>query len=132
MAAAALLAFTIFVGIFVWTPPNFWALALGAFTLLSSLRVYYNRTGPKADRCAKQLFGFSIRYLFLLFAEIAGERLLAILPLNVPWGCLDDEWPIEIQASPLIYINTLCIGKLVRHGSSYRHLLEARMTKGWL
>jgi len=39
--------------------------------LLFSARVYFNRTGPKADRCAKQLFGFSILYLFLLFAEIA-------------------------------------------------------------
>jgi protoheme IX farnesyltransferase len=60
------------------------ALALGALILLFSLRVYFNRTGPKADRCAKQLFGFSILYLFLLFAEIAGERLVAISPLTMP------------------------------------------------
>jgi protoheme IX farnesyltransferase len=61
------------------------ALALGALILLFSSRVYNNRTGPKADRCAMQLFGFSILYLFLLFAEIAGERLLAISRLNMPW-----------------------------------------------
>jgi protoheme IX farnesyltransferase len=59
--------------------------ALGGLMLLFSARVYYNRTNPKADRCAKQLFGFSILYLFLLFAEIASERVLAILTANLPW-----------------------------------------------
>ena len=61
------------------------ACALGGLMLLFSTRVYFNRTGPKADRCAMQLFAFSILYLFLLFAEIAGERLMAILHLNMPW-----------------------------------------------
>ncbi|HEY4846846.1 MAG TPA: heme o synthase [Methylocella sp.] len=61
------------------------ALALGALMLLFSARVYYHRTGAKGDRCAMQLFGFSILYLFLLFAGIAGERLVAILALNTPW-----------------------------------------------
>jgi protoheme IX farnesyltransferase len=61
------------------------ALALGVFMLLFSARVYYNRIGAQADRCARQLFGFSILYLFLLFAGIAGERLVAILALNTPW-----------------------------------------------
>ena len=61
------------------------ALALGALMLLFSARVYCNRTGAKADRCARQLFGFSILYLFLLFAAIAGERLVAILALHMPW-----------------------------------------------
>jgi heme O synthase-like polyprenyltransferase len=42
---------------------SIFALTLGALIILFSLRVYY-RTGPKADRCAKQLFGFSILYLF--------------------------------------------------------------------
>jgi heme O synthase-like polyprenyltransferase len=32
-----------------------------------------------------QLFGFSILYLFLLFAGIVGERFVAILALNMPW-----------------------------------------------
>jgi protoheme IX farnesyltransferase len=61
------------------------AAALGALMLMFSSRVYYYRTGSKADRCAKQMFGFSILYLFLLFAEIAGERLTEISPLNVSW-----------------------------------------------
>lgn len=61
------------------------ALALGALMLLFSARVYCHRTGAKADRCAKQLFGFSILYLFLLFAAIAGERLVAIFALTMPW-----------------------------------------------
>jgi protoheme IX farnesyltransferase len=60
------------------------AAALGAAMLMFSARVYYNRTGPKADRCAMQLFGFSILYLFLLFAEITGERLVAIVAANLP------------------------------------------------
>ena len=60
------------------------ALALGALMLLFSTRVYYHRTGAKADRCAMQLFGFSILYLFLLFAEIGGERVVAILALHMP------------------------------------------------
>jgi protoheme IX farnesyltransferase len=59
--------------------------ALGATMLLFAARVHYNRSGPKADRCAKQLFGFSILYLFLIFAGIAGERVLAILISNLPW-----------------------------------------------
>jgi protoheme IX farnesyltransferase len=61
------------------------ALALGVLMLLFSARVYYHRTGAEADRCARQLFGFSILYLFLLFAAIAGERLVTILALNIPW-----------------------------------------------
>jgi protoheme IX farnesyltransferase len=61
------------------------ALALGALMLLFATRVYCNRVGTKADRCAMQLFGFSILYLFLLFAGIAGERFVAILGLNMPW-----------------------------------------------
>jgi heme o synthase len=59
------------------------AAALGATMLTFSARVYFNRTGVKADRCAMQLFGFSILYLFLLFAAIAGERLAAILAANL-------------------------------------------------
>ena len=61
------------------------ASALGGLMLLFSARAYFKRTGPKADRCAMQLFAFSILYLFLLFAEIACERVMAILPLNLPW-----------------------------------------------
>jgi protoheme IX farnesyltransferase len=52
---------------------------LGALLVLLALRVYRVRSGPGADRCALGLFGFSILYLSLLFAMIAGERTLAIL-----------------------------------------------------
>jgi heme o synthase len=61
------------------------AAALGALMLMFAVRVYCNRTGPQAGICAMQLFGFSILYLFLLFAEIAGERLVALLAANMPW-----------------------------------------------
>jgi|SRR5579875_298356 protoheme IX farnesyltransferase len=59
--------------------------ALGATMLLFAARVHRNRAGPKANRCAMQLFGFSILYLFLLFAELAGERLLNVVSSNQPW-----------------------------------------------
>ncbi len=52
---------------------------LGVLLVLLALRVYRVRSGPRADRCALGLFGFSILYLTLLFAAIAGERVLAIL-----------------------------------------------------
>jgi protoheme IX farnesyltransferase len=129
----SLASLSLFAIIFMWTPPHFWALALGkseeyakanipmmpnvkghdhtrleillyslalaplglapwALGFASSIsavlggvlgvlmvfftfRVYRIRRGPKADLCAKQLFGFSILYLFLLFAEIVVERL---------------------------------------------------------
>lgn len=61
------------------------AVVLGALMLALAGRVYYFREGPKANRCAMQLFGFSILYLFLLFAEIASERLAAIAAANLPW-----------------------------------------------
>ncbi|HTV33581.1 MAG TPA: heme o synthase [Methylocella sp.] len=54
------------------------ASALGAFMLIFALRVYRHRSGPQASRCAMQLFGFSLLYLFVLFASLAGERLLVI------------------------------------------------------
>ena len=56
------------------------AIGLGALMVLFSARVYHFRTAPKADRCARQLFGFSILYLFLLFAAIAGDKLLPLAP----------------------------------------------------
>jgi heme o synthase len=61
------------------------AFVLGTLMVLFSVRVYRSREGHKADRRAKQLFGFSILYLFLLFAEITGERLVAALPFATPW-----------------------------------------------
>jgi heme o synthase len=60
------------------------ALTFGALFLVLSARVYHHRTNPQADRCAMQLFGFSILYLFSLFAALAGERLVAGLAYNAP------------------------------------------------
>ena len=126
----------LFVIIFMWTPPHFWALALyrardyeragvpmlpvvagqaetrkqiviysavlvplallpalmgfgGALYLLTSialggvllalaLRVYREREGRQADRAAKQMFEFSILYLFALFAALSIERGIAL------------------------------------------------------
>jgi len=123
----------LFLIIFVWTPPHFWALALyrcrdyervgvpmlpvvagpdetrrqillyslvlaplavtpffiglggivylatsaglGLVFLYLALKVWRIRDGREADHAAKQLFGFSILYLFLLFGVILGEHL---------------------------------------------------------
>jgi heme o synthase len=54
------------------------AIALGAVFLALALKVYQVREGREADRAAKQLFGFSILYLFGLFAALLAERSLAL------------------------------------------------------
>jgi protoheme IX farnesyltransferase len=54
------------------------AIVLGAVFLALSLNVYRIREGRAADRAAKQLFGFSILYLFGLFAALLAERSLAL------------------------------------------------------
>jgi len=54
------------------------SITLGGAMLFFAARVFAVRTGPQADRHAKALFGFSILYLFLLFAEIVIERLIPI------------------------------------------------------
>ncbi len=130
----------LFLIIFMWTPPHFWALALyrcrdyervgvpmlpvvaglqetrrqiviyslllvpvaaspafiglggvvygvtsavlGAIFLWLAFRVYRITEGREADKAAKQLFGFSIFYLFALFAVLLGEHLAArLVPL---------------------------------------------------
>jgi protoheme IX farnesyltransferase len=40
-----------------------------------SVKVYRTREGRAADSAAKELFAFSILYLFLLFAVLLGEHL---------------------------------------------------------
>jgi len=123
----------LFLIIFMWTPPHFWALALyrcrdyervgvpmlpvvagpdetrrqiviysillipvgispyfiglggisylvtssvlGAVFLWLAFKVYRTREGREADRIAKQLFVFSIFYLFALFAVLLGEKI---------------------------------------------------------
>ncbi len=54
------------------------SVVLGAVFIGLALNVYRVRSGEGADTCAMRLFGFSILYLFLLFAELLGERLLAL------------------------------------------------------
>ena len=49
------------------------AIALGGAMILLAARVYLIREGEAATKAARSLFGFSILYLFLLFAEIAVE-----------------------------------------------------------
>jgi heme o synthase len=129
-------AISLFLIIFMWTPPHFWALALfreddyakagvpmlpnvagrdetrrqilvytlvllpltflpaflgvsgvlyvSGVALLSTVFIYYAinvyrlREGAAADRACKGLFGFSILWLFLVFALIPVERLLGI------------------------------------------------------
>jgi heme o synthase len=129
-------AISLFLIIFVWTPPHFWALALfregdyeaagvpmlpnvagtdetrkqillytmlllpiaflpamlgvcgivyvvgtgilSAMFLYCAVNVYRLREGAAADKACKKLFGFSILWLFLVFALIPVERLLHI------------------------------------------------------
>jgi protoheme IX farnesyltransferase len=125
-------SFVLFLIIFVWTPPHFWALAilrsgdyaragvpmlpvvhgedatrrqiliyslilaplglvpsliglggmlytvatavLGALFLVFAFACYRERVGPGAERAAKNLFAYSILYLFLLFAALLVEQ----------------------------------------------------------
>jgi heme o synthase len=131
---------SLFLIIFMWTPPHFWALALfregdyaaagvpmlpnvagrdetrkqiliytlvllpitflpallgvtgivyvGGAALLSAMFLYYAvnvyrlRQGETADKACKKLFGFSILWLFLIFALILIERLVGIAPFQ--------------------------------------------------
>ncbi len=54
------------------------SVVLGAAFVGFAVRVYRVRDGDGANRCAMRLFGFSIVYLFLLFAELLSERLIAL------------------------------------------------------
>ncbi|ACK50208.1 protoheme IX farnesyltransferase [Methylocella silvestris BL2] len=60
---------------------------LGGVMILHAVRVYLAREGDQANRVAMRMFGFSILYLFLLFAAIVAERILALLPISsaTPW-----------------------------------------------
>jgi heme o synthase len=55
------------------------AIVLGGIFMALAINVYHTRDGRDADRAAKQLFAFSILYLFLLFAVLLLERGLARL-----------------------------------------------------
>src|SRR5690606_14964683 len=52
------------------------SVALGAIFMALAVKVYRVREGRAADHAAKELFGFSLLYLFLLFAVLLAERLL--------------------------------------------------------
>ena len=60
------------------------ALALGGAILVLAWRCYAVRIGAAANKAAMALFSFSILYLFLLFAEIIGERALMVAKV-LPW-----------------------------------------------
>ena len=53
------------------------SVVLGIVFLVFAWRVFRVRQGERADRHARTLFGFSIIYLFLLFADLVCERILA-------------------------------------------------------
>ncbi len=53
------------------------ALLLGALMVALALHVRGEREGKRADRAAQRLFGFSIVYLFVLFAALLIERGIA-------------------------------------------------------
>jgi protoheme IX farnesyltransferase len=136
--SVSLASIALFLIIFMWTPPHFWALALfregdyaragvpmmpnvlgadetrrqillyslilvpiaflpallgmsgllyalstgvlGAVFLWHAIEVYRLRTGDPARRACRRLFGFSILYLFAVFALIIAERLLGLAP----------------------------------------------------
>ncbi|KAB2920255.1 MAG: protoheme IX farnesyltransferase [Hyphomicrobiaceae bacterium] len=55
------------------------SVALGSVFVMLAAGVYRKREGREADRAAKQLFTYSILYLFLLFAVLLVERGIARL-----------------------------------------------------
>jgi heme o synthase len=135
-------SFVLFLIIFVWTPPHFWALALlrtrdyakagipmlpvvsgpdatrkqiliyslilapvgmvpaiigpggtlyaavaailGALFVVMAFDCYSKREGEEADRAAKNLFAYSVLYLFLLFAALLVERGFGIDGSSLP------------------------------------------------
>lgn len=136
--SVSLASIALFLIIFMWTPPHFWALALfregdyaragvpmmpnvagasetrkqillysiilvpvtflpsllgttgmlytvvtailGVVFLWHALDVYRHREGDMARRACRRLFGFSILYLFALFAAIIAERIIGMAP----------------------------------------------------
>jgi heme o synthase len=54
------------------------AAVLGALFIALAVRVYRRRNGDPAEKAAKQLFAFSILYLFLLLALIVAEHGLGL------------------------------------------------------
>jgi heme o synthase len=57
------------------------ALVCGAVMLQLAWRVYRDRTGPAAASAARRLFAFSLLYVFVLFAALLADNVLARLGL---------------------------------------------------
>ncbi len=53
--------------------------AAGAVFIYDAVRVYRRREGPAADKAARSLFGFSILYLFVVFAALLAEHALGLM-----------------------------------------------------
>ena len=53
------------------------SVALGAVFLGLAVRVYFTTEGREADTAARQLFWFSILYLYVLFAVLLGEAMIS-------------------------------------------------------
>jgi protoheme IX farnesyltransferase len=141
--AVSLESFILFLIIFVWTPPHFWALALlrsrdyeiagvpmlpvvrghdetrrqiliyslilaplgcvpaviglggslylvaagflGSFFVMFAYACFAERTGPEAERAAKNLFAYSVLYLFLLFAVLLVEHGFGLSGFSIPF-----------------------------------------------
>jgi protoheme IX farnesyltransferase len=135
-------SFVLFLIIFMWTPPHFWALALvrvrdyeragvpmlpvvrgedetrrqiliyslilaplgcvpallglggefytvvagflGAFFVMFAYNCYRERSGPESERAAKNLFAYSVLYLFLLFAALLVEQGFGLSHSSIP------------------------------------------------
>jgi heme o synthase len=58
------------------------ALVCGVMMLMLAWRVYRERTGPAAASAAKRLFAFSLLYVFVLFAALLADNMLA----RFGWG----------------------------------------------
>jgi protoheme IX farnesyltransferase len=56
----------------------------GGVMMVLSIRLYRSE-GAQADRIAKQLFGFSILYLFALFAVLLVEQVFGLTFGRLPW-----------------------------------------------
>jgi protoheme IX farnesyltransferase len=50
------------------------AAVLGSLFVVMALDCYWQREGEAADRAAKNLFAYSVLYLFLLFAVLLVEQ----------------------------------------------------------
>jgi protoheme IX farnesyltransferase len=55
------------------------ALICGAIMLALAWRVYRDRSGPASPAAARKLFAFSLLYVFVLFAALLADKLLARL-----------------------------------------------------